>query len=152
MTRGFTAVLALMLLAGGILHCTRRALTSDTGTNTPGRTAGDHSTTATRTTVCAIAATPAQFDDKRVTVDGCITTDGIERTVLNDRACPYTGISPGESVKLRADQRFFPEAEKEVCGTFTGVFRAQTGIGGITVDTNVLEIDETANLKITAKK
>jgi hypothetical protein len=122
------------------------------GTDTPNRTAGDDSTTATKTTVCAIAATPAQFYDRRVTVDGCITTDGIERTVLHDRACPYTGISPGESVKLPADQRFFPEVEKEVCGTFTGVFRAQTGIGGLTVDTNVLEIDETANLRTIAKK
>jgi len=152
MTRVLTTVLTLMLLSAGILHCPSQASKSNTRTDTAIQPAGDNSTVAIKTTVCAIAATPSQFYDKRVMVDGCITTDGIERTLWNDRACPYTGISPGESVKLRADQRFFPEVEKEVCGTFTGIFRAQTGIGGIAVDTNVLEIDQTANLKTIAKK
>jgi hypothetical protein len=100
-----------------------------------------------RTTVCAIAANPKAFYGKRVTVEGCVTTDGIEHSVLGDKACPYTGIGPAESVKLRPAERFFPQVDKQVCGTFTGVFQATRSIGSIVVDANVLEIEETAHLK-----
>jgi len=106
---------------------------------------------AIATTVCVIAAAPSQFYGKRVTVEGCITTDGIERTVLNDKTCPYSGIGPAEGPRLAPAQRFFPEVDQEVCGTFTGVFHATTSIAGTTMETNVLEIDEIANLKTFAK-
>jgi hypothetical protein len=100
-----------------------------------------------RTTVCAIAADPRRFYDKRVTVKGCVSTDGIERTVLIDDACPYTGIRPSQTARLRPNQRFESIFGNEICGTFTGTFRSSVSFENIVVDTNVLEIDETANLK-----
>lgn len=148
-----STTIVLVLLAGGILQCRTRSSTRDVVTDTPKRPLVSSAwAVPMKTTVCAIVTSPAQFYDKRVTVEGCITTDGIEHTVLYDKECPYSGIGPGESVKLRPEQRFFPEVDKEVCGTFTGEFRATTGIAGITIDTNVLEIDETANLKTSARK
>ena len=96
-----------------------------------------------RTTVCEISANPKRFYDMRVTVEGCIRTDGLEHTVLYDKKCPHTGIGPLESGKLPAAKRLFPEVGREVCGTFTGTFRAATMI-----DTNVLEIEDAANVKI----
>ena len=102
--------------------------------------------TAVKTTICAIAADPRQFYDKRVAVAGCVTTDGIERTVLQDRTCPYTGIHLMESGELRPEQRFFPEPGKEICGTFTGTFRASVQFERMVLNTNVLEVEQTAHL------
>jgi len=94
-----------------------------------------------------IAARPQQFYDKRVTLTGCVTTDGIERTVLIDRTCPYTGIRTSQSAKLRPDQRFLPTIKSDVCGTFTCTFRSVITFNEIVVDTNVLEIDDATDLK-----
>jgi hypothetical protein len=139
------------MLTGGVSCCSRDSSEHQTARNAmTGGMAGNDLSSAIATTVCEIAAAPSQFYGKRVIVEGCITTDGIERTVLNDKTCPYSGIGPAEGPRLAPGQRFFPEVDKEVCGMFTGVFRATTSIEGITVDTNVLEIDETANLKMTA--
>jgi hypothetical protein len=101
---------------------------------------------AVKTTICAIAADPRQFYDKRVIVAGCVTTDGIERTVLQDPACPYIGMHLTESGELRPEQRFFPERGKEICGKFTGVFRASVQFENMVLNTNVLEVEQTANL------
>jgi hypothetical protein len=95
--------------------------------------------------ICNIAATPRAFYKKRVTVEGCVTTDGLEHTALTDKDCPYTGIGLIESIRLRPQQRFYPDRDKQVCGTFSGIFQASTMI-----ETNVLEIDETANLRTSA--
>jgi len=97
-----------------------------------------------------MATNPKKFYGKRVMVDGCVTTDGIEHTVLGNKECPYTSIDAAESAKLHATRRFFPEADKCLCGTFTGVFYESRSLGNLIVDTNVLEIDETANLKTTS--
>jgi hypothetical protein len=95
-----------------------------------------------KTTVCKIAAAPHAFYKKRVTVEACVTTDGIEHTALTDKDCPYMGIGLTESIRLRPRQRLFPERDKQVCGTFSGVFQASTMI-----ETNVLEVDETSHLR-----
>ena len=133
------SVVVLLLLLPCVLECSRRAARGTVGANRP---------MAIPTTVCAIAANPEAFYEKRVTVSGCVRTDGIEHSLLTDPACPYVGIGPGESVKWRFDRRFFPRADRKVCGTFTGVFEKTRSIDSIVVSTNVLGIEEAAHLTV----
>src|SRR5437762_9693751 len=106
------------------------------------------STDVLGTTVCKIAAEPSTFYEKHVRVTGCISTDGIERTVLSDRSCPYVGVAVTESEKLQLHQRVYPVVGKEICGTFSGVFKEHTMINHVIVYSNVLELEKTANISV----
>jgi hypothetical protein len=99
-----------------------------------------------RTSICDIASHPAAFYDKTVVIEGCILTDGIERVALIDKSCPNTGISIGESERLLPAQRGILEGvgrpgAAQLCGTFSGTFRAVTKAGNVVVDTDILEVD-----------
>jgi len=107
-----------------------------------------HDSNVIRTTVCKIAEDPRPFYEKRVTVEGCVSTDGIERVLLLDNRCPYVGISEIESARLPQSQRFMLDANKRACGTFTGTFHAATMLGKVVVNENVLEIEETSNINV----
>jgi hypothetical protein len=133
-------LIIVLLLLPSLAQCRRVSTTHPSAPAKP-PIAKAGSSDALSTTVCAIAAEPEEFYGKRVRVDGCVTTDGIEHTVLRDKNCPYVGIGPAESGKLRPDQRFFAEVDKQVCGTFMGVFEASRSLGTMIV------IEETANLK-----
>lgn len=93
--------------------------------------------------LCTIVEKAADYDGKRVTVYGCVTTDGHEYVVLSDhdRPCPNGGLVPIEAPALRPEQRYEPEPGKKVCGTFIGTFRAST-----TLYKRVLEVEETSGL------
>jgi len=137
-------ILMLLPLAG---RCRSRSAAHDSAADKPIA----KSSVPVRTTICAIAENPHKFYGTRVTVDGCVTTDGIEHTVLGDKTCPYVAIGPVESVKLQPTDRFFPEVDKEVCGTFSGIYQATRSLDNKVVDTNVLEIEETANLRVVSR-
>jgi hypothetical protein len=100
-----------------------------------------------RTTVCEISTNPRKFYNQRLTVSGCVSSDGVEHTALTDMSCPYTGISPAQSATLPEEQRFTPSINSDVCGTFTGTFRDALVFQKVIIDTNVLVIEQTANLK-----
>lgn len=97
-------------------------------------------------TLCAVVENPAQYDGKRVTLSGCVTTDGLEYVVLSDlkKPCPRGGIVPVNAPALRREQQFDAEAGKKVCGTFTGTFRASNALYQ-----RVLEVEETSGLTTT---
>jgi hypothetical protein len=86
---------------------------------------------------------PRQYDGKRVSVTGCVTTDGGEYVVLSDvdHPCSDGGIVPTYGPGLKEEQQFHPAVGKMVCGTFTGTFRASTALYE-----RVLEVEETADL------
>lgn len=136
-------VLTFLLSACGTA-CQSRSTGEPTPAHTSDRSKGVP--VVTKTTICAIAADPRQFYDKRIAVAACVMTDGIERTVLRDQTCPYTGINVTEGGELRPEQRFFPERDKEICGMFTGTFRASVQFEKMVLNTNVLEVDQTAEL------
>lgn len=99
-----------------------------------------------RTSICEVASHPAAFYDKTIVVHGCVSTDGIERNLMVDKACPHVGISVGESEKLLPVQRTILEGiarpgAGELCGVFSGTFRAETRVGSIVVNTDILEVD-----------
>ena len=91
--------------------------------------------------LCAVVENPAVYDGKRVTMTGCVTTDGFEHVVLSniERPCSRGGIVPVEAPTLRHEQRIDPQPGKRVCGTFTGTFRASNGLFD-----RVLEVEETS--------
>jgi hypothetical protein len=95
------------------------------------------------TTVCMLAKDPGKFDGRRVTVDGCISTDGQEHSSLMDSEaeCPSGVLVPVESKDLPSVQRPRADADTIVCGTFVGTFHASTPLYE-----RVLEIDETTTL------
>jgi len=96
-------------------------------------------TTAPVVELCDVIADPGRFDGKRIAVDGCITTDGREYTVLANRRHPCSGggIVPVEGPDLPSGQRLHLKATEATCGTFKGIFRKTT-----LVYDRVLEIDE----------
>lgn len=108
-----------------------------------------HTRPAIAVPLCSVVDNPSRYDGKRVTVRGCITTDGREYVALSDleRPCRNGGIVPIDAPALRSAQKFHAEVDKKVCGTFTGTFRASTALYD-----RVLEIEETANLKTSALK
>jgi hypothetical protein len=138
-------VLLVSLILSSIVQCRGRSTAHTVSKDA--RASRVTSSAPLRATVCSIVTNPEKFYGKRVMVDGCVTTDGIEHTVLGNKECPYTGIDAAESAKLHADQRFSPKFDKNLCGTFTGVFHKSRSLGNLIVDTNVLEIEETANLR-----
>ena len=97
-----------------------------------------------RTTVCTISRNPEKFDGRRVSVSGCITTDGYERIVLSDRGlCTSGGLVPIESTVLPRAQQYSAKRDHRVCGVFTGTFRLRTAVYD-----RVLEVERTSNLQI----
>src|SRR5438552_18569567 len=116
------------------LHCAK-------GISTP---ATSQTKSALNVPLCAIVADPTQYDGKRVTVRGCITTDGREYAVLSYLQKPSSngGIVPIDAPTLRTAQKFHAGPDKKICGTFTGTFRAST-----TLYDRVLEVEKTSNLQ-----
>lgn len=94
--------------------------------------------------LCAVVENPAQYDGKRVTITGCITTDGYHYVVLKnlEHPCSGGGIVPVHALALPPEQRFEPGADKKVCGTFTGTFLASNPLYK-----RVLEVEKTSGLK-----
>jgi hypothetical protein len=98
---------------------------------------------AEKTTICEIVRDPGRFDGKRVTVSGCITTDGKEYIALSDIGGKCTGgLVPVESTRLPASKHYEVRADERVCGVFTGTFRRAT-----VVYDRVLEVEDTSNLR-----
>jgi hypothetical protein len=97
------------------------------------------------TTICEIAMDPQRFIGKRVVVDGCITSDGQEYTVLTqvDGHCDAGGMSPGMSPDYRPTEWVYPKPDEKACGTFAGVFR-----GPDMLNSRVLEIGDAQNVRI----
>lgn len=139
MSRTRVGLLILSVVAM-LLHCV----------DEPARTkvklmGGDKKSVHLHTSLCEVASNPAAFYDKNIVIYGCILTDGKERVALIDKACPHTGISLGESDKLNPEQRNVLESigrkdARQLCGMFSGTFRASTKVGNIVIDTNVLEV------------
>jgi hypothetical protein len=97
--------------------------------------------------VCVIAADPRSFYGKRVQVVACVFTDGIERTILQDPACPYVGVGVVEAENLPPRQRISAAAgDSEVCGTFVGTFKPPSTFANALNVRERLEIEETRNL------
>lgn len=97
------------------------------------------------TTICAISRSPLSFDGRRVSVNGCITTDGYEYVILSDRDhCASGALVPIESTKLPLAQQYSAKVkiDQRVCGIFTGTFRLKTAVYH-----RVLEVESTSNLK-----
>jgi len=94
-------------------------------------------------TLCEIVGNPLRYDGKRVSVRGCITTDGREHIALSDSTWPCAdgGLVPVESARLSPERQYHAAPNKKVCGTFIGTFRAAT-----LVYQHVLEVDDTAAL------
>lgn len=97
--------------------------------------------------LCAVVEDPARYDGKRVSMIGCVTTDGREYVVLSDLGypCARGGIVPIDAPTLRREQQFDAHPGKKVCGTFVGTFRASNGLYE-----RVLEVEETSNLATSA--
>jgi hypothetical protein len=98
-----------------------------------------------QTSICAVASNPVAFYDKNILVYGCLSSDGIERNGLIDEACPHTGISVSESEKLSPEQRTIlrgigRRGAGQLCGMFSGTFRASTRLGNVIVNTDILEV------------
>ena len=93
--------------------------------------------------LCTVVENPTLYDGRRVTMSGCVTTDGREYTVLSDieEPCTRGGIVPIDAPALRREQQFDAEPGKKVCGTFTGTFRASNALYE-----RVLEVEETSDL------
>lgn len=93
--------------------------------------------------LCSVVQNPTLYDGRRVTISGCVTTDGREYVVLSDIAKPCSGggIVPVDAPALRREQQFDAESGKKVCGTFTGTFRASNALYE-----RVLEVEETSGL------
>ena len=133
---------AVLLLAIAIWHCAKPLET----------TAGPESRSSRLEAsvvvpLCTVVANPSAYDGKRVTMTGCLTTDGREYVALSDleKPCLEGGIVPIEAPTLRAEHQSDLEAGKKVCGTFTGTFRASTVLYN-----RVLEVEETSNLETSA--
>lgn len=108
---------------------------------------GEQAATSMAVPLCAVVENPALYDGKRVTITGCVTTDGREYTVLSDieNPCSRGGMVPVSTPRLRREQQFDARPGKKVCGTFTGTFRASNGLFY-----RVLEVDETSGLTTSA--
>jgi hypothetical protein len=111
------------------------------------KNSGNGATAPIVVSICTVVENPGRYDGKRVTVSGCVTTDGREYEVLSNLAkpCSRGGIVPVFARGLRREQRFDAEPDKKVCGTFTGIFRASNGLYD-----RVLEIEQTSDLEKTA--
>ncbi|HEX8151948.1 MAG TPA: hypothetical protein VF698_02430 [Thermoanaerobaculia bacterium] len=139
---GRSSAWSVLLLAIATLHCAKPLPTSaapQAGTS--------RSEASVVVPLCVVVANPGAYDGKRVTVTGCVTTDGREHVALSDfeKPCREGGIVPVDVPTLGAEHQFEAEAGKKVCGTFTGTFRAST----VLYD-HVLEVEETSNLRTSA--
>jgi hypothetical protein len=95
-----------------------------------------------KTTICEIVKDPRRFDNMRVSVSGCVTTDGKEYVTLSDISqCVAGGLVPIESKVLLKSKRYEVRPDERVCGVFTGTFRLAT-----VVYDRVLEVEDTSNL------
>lgn len=133
---------SVLLLAIATLYCTKPLQKSAAPQSRSSR-----SQVAVDVPLCVVVANPSAYDGKRVTVAGCVTTDGREYVALSDleKPCREGGIVPIDAPTLRAEHQFEAEAGKKVCGTFTGTFRASTVLYN-----RVLEVEETSNLQTRA--
>jgi hypothetical protein len=93
--------------------------------------------------LCSLVAHPATYDGKRVTVAGCVTTDGREYVVLSnlENPCPDGGVVPIDAATLESADQYEAAPGRKVCGTFTGTFRASTALYN-----RVLEVEDTSGL------
>jgi hypothetical protein len=107
------------------------------------RRTSDRAGTLITVPLCTVVENPAAYDGKRVTINGCVTTDGREYVVLSnlEKPCSRGGLVPVETLALRREQRFDAQPGQKVCGTFTGTFRASNGLFD-----RVLEVEETFGL------
>lgn len=135
---------SVLLLAIATLHCAKPVDTSVAPQPRESRSGA-----SAVVPLCAVVANPSAYDGKRVTVTGCVTTDGREYVALSDlkKPCREGGIVPIDAPTLRAEHQFEAEAGKKVCGMFTGTFRASTVLYN-----RVLEVEETSNLQTSALK
>jgi hypothetical protein len=133
---------SILVLAIAILHCAKPLHTSAAP-----QSRGNRSEVSVVVPLCVVVANPDAYDGKRVTLTGCVTTDGREYVALSDleKPCREGGIVPIDAPTLRAEHQFEAEAGKKVCGTFTGTFRASTALYN-----RVLEVEETSNLQTSA--
>jgi hypothetical protein len=133
---------ACMLLIVAALHCARSAKTVRAEQSTSGK-----SETAQAVPLCSLVSHPATYDGKRVTVAGCVTTDGSEYVVLSnlESPCPEGGVVPLDDPKLSSAEAYEAVPGKKVCGAFTGTFRASTALYN-----RVLEVEGTSGLRTSA--
>jgi hypothetical protein len=85
-------------------------------------------------TVCAIAKAPNEFHQRVVRLRARVVSDGIEQTVLVDRACPDVGIALGWGARVTGASSLTdvlygsgrsPHADIEA--TVVGLFLAEDG-------------------------
>jgi hypothetical protein len=69
----------LLLLAIAALHCAQPASTRAAGQSSDGG-----ADVAIVVPLCEVVSNPAAYDGKRVTVNGCVTTDGREYVALSN--------------------------------------------------------------------
>jgi len=114
---------------------------------------------ATKTTICSIVSAPERFDNRLVSINAFFESDGIEHTVLIDRACPDQGIAPFVPTERdnNADIRKLDEAlavgrpgtlDKEISGTFIGTFSWRPG----QIPARALSIMSISNLELKRKE
>ena len=84
-------------------------------------------------TVCDLVGHPDKYNGKLVQVEAAVESDGIERTVLTDEACPTSGVAPSFPAKIRGEQHVILLQQaifagqpgtmgKRISATFVGTF------------------------------
>ena len=133
----FRATLRGLLLVTLVCRCTE-----ETGIQSPSRRAEPGESLPIVRPLCMVLSNPARYDGTRITVRGCVTTGNREYVFLGDPSRRCGTMVPLDSPSLRSADRYTPEADKVVCGVFTGTFRISRVLGE-----PVLEVDSTSELK-----